>query len=98
MYTNMKLNQEMVAMLAAEAEVAVARTQPEGVIFQMMDNFIYMARQPDGSTSHYTKGKDGKFHVPGELTVVEKSVQYNMYIVQHAETSSQCRRGLPNAQ
>ena len=35
MYTNMKLNQEMVAMLAAEAEVAVARTQPEGVIFQV---------------------------------------------------------------
>ena len=77
--SNMKLNQEMVAMLAKEVEVAVARAEPEGVIVQMMDNFVYMARQPDGSTSHHTKGKDGKFHVPGELILVEKSVQYNMY-------------------
>ena len=72
--SNMKLNHEMVAMLAKEVEVAVARAQPEGVIVQMMDNFVYMARQPDSSTSHHTKGKDGKFHVPGELILVEKSV------------------------
>ena len=73
--TNMKLNREMVAVLAAEVEEAVSRAQPEGVIFQMMDNFIFMARQPDGSTTHHRWGQDSKFHVPGELIVVEKSVQ-----------------------
>ena len=38
-----------------------------------------MAKKLDGSTGHHVKGSDGVYHVPGELILAAKDVQYNVY-------------------
>ena len=76
---NWKPEAEAVRELVASVEAVVMNTAPDGVIFQLLDNVLYMAKKLDGSTGHHVKGSDGVYHVPGELILAAKDVQYNVY-------------------
>ena len=56
------------------------RTELEGanytaIIFQILDNNIYFARQEDGGLSPAKKQADGIYHVEGDLVVADKAAQ-----------------------
>ena len=53
--------------------------QTGATVFQILDNLLYMGRQPDGTISHAKRDKDRKFHVIGDLVIAGKEAQYKLY-------------------
>ena len=50
---NWKPEAEAVRELVASVEAVVMNTAPDGVIFQLLDNVLYMAKKLDGSTGQW---------------------------------------------
>ena len=68
-----------VETLARLVREQIHSERPDFVVFQMLDNVLYMARGEDGTTSQPTLGEDGKHHVEGELVLAGKDVQVKIY-------------------
>ena len=66
-----RLNAENVAATAKSLEEAVTLNPRATVIFQMMDSSIYFASSEEVETILPKRGKDGKFHVDGELVLAD---------------------------
>jgi len=77
--TNWTPSKEGVADLAAHVRRAVDVNHPDAVVFQMMDNIVYLARDPLGVTTQPKRGEDGIYHVKGELVLAHRDVQFSIY-------------------
>ena len=77
--TNWLPTKDGVVDLVAHVRRAVELDNPDVVIFYMLDNIVYLARDPLGVTSQPKRGADGKYHVKGELVLAQKETQFNIY-------------------
>jgi hypothetical protein len=67
---------------AAMAKLAAADPAPDLIVYQFLDNNIYFVAKEDGSLSLPAKGKDGRYHVQGELAVATRGqVEHILKIV-----------------
>ena len=57
----------------------VEAEKPDFVVFQLLDNVLYLAQAEDGTTTQPTRGDDGRFHIEGELILASKDVQIRIY-------------------
>jgi hypothetical protein len=54
------------------AEIERQEIAPDLIVYQVLDNNAFFSATSDGSLSLPTKGKDGRYHVRGELKVASK--------------------------
>ena len=77
--TNWKPGPDAVYALEEHVKNGVATVLPEVVVFEMLDNLIYLGRRPDGTTNLPTRDEKGIYHVTGDLIVASKEIQFNIY-------------------
>ena len=77
--TNWRPAPEAVEALVDHVKNAVGVGDPEVVVFELLDNLVYLGRQPDGSTELPKRGAGGIYHVRGELTIAQRDIQLNIY-------------------
>ena len=76
--TNWKPSKESVEILAGHVKTSVEGERPLAIVFQMLDNLLYMGRKIDGTTKQAAKDKKGQFHIEGDLVLAPKEVQLNL--------------------
>ena len=67
--TNWSPAPDAVDALVDHVKNAVAVGDPEVVVFELLDNLVYLGKQPDRSTELPKRGAGGIYHVQGELTI-----------------------------
>jgi len=77
--TNWIPTMDAVAALATHVKDAVAKENSEVLVFHMLDNILYLARNAYGSAVQPRRGADGQYHIEGDLVLAHKDVQYNIY-------------------
>ena len=77
--TNWSPTKDAVADLSAHVRRAVEVNNPDTVVIYLLDNIVYLARDPLGVTSQPKRGGDGKYHVKGDLVLAQKETQFNIY-------------------
>jgi len=77
--TNWKPSPEAVSELEEHIRRGVDTFSPECVVFEILDNLVYLGRAPDGTTTLPKRDSNGIYHVCGDLIVADKTVQYNLY-------------------
>jgi len=77
--TNWKPSPLAVETVEGHIKTAVAVEAPVTVVFEILDNLVYLGRNQDGTTQLPKRDEQGVYHVGGELVVAEKEVQYNLY-------------------
>jgi hypothetical protein len=69
-----RITETAVAELSAELADKISDLDPKKniILVQLLDNSCYECKTQDGDRVLPKRGKDGKFHVPGELRVIGK--------------------------
>ena len=78
---NWKAADETVSVVEGHILRGISAEEPETVVYQMLDNLVFLGRRVDGTTELPKRSASGIYHVSGELIVVSKEVQYNLYKV-----------------
>ena len=78
---NWKAADETVAVVAEHIKGGVESVEPEVVVFELLDNLVFLGRRVDGTTELPKRSANGIYHISGELIVASKEVQYNLYKV-----------------
>ena len=77
--TNWKPSAETVEVMASHVTNGCSIDSPDTVVFELLDNLLYLGRNEDGTTTLPTRGQNGVYHVKGALYVAHKETQYHMY-------------------
>ena len=78
---NWKAADETVSVVEGHIASGVQTVEPEVVVYELLDNLVFLGRKLDGTTELPKRTADGIYHIPGELIVASKDVQYNLYKV-----------------
>ena len=65
--------------LVKQIEEAMAVSEPEVVVFEMLDNLLYMGKNQEGETRHSKWDKHRVYHVVGDLIMASKESQLSIY-------------------
>ena len=65
--------------LVKQIEEAMTVSEPEVVVFELLDNLLYMGRNQEGETRHSKRDKPGVYHVVGDLILATKESQLSIY-------------------
>jgi hypothetical protein len=76
---NWRATSNSVASLLTEVKKALQEYTCEAVILQLLDNSVYLCKADDGSLTPSLKGKDGKYHVAGDLVIASKERQFEIF-------------------
>lgn len=60
-------------------QMAEMQEENVAVVFQLLDNNVYMALTEEGSLIPSRMGQDGKYHVDGALVMASKEMQFNTF-------------------
>jgi hypothetical protein len=77
--TNWKPGPDAVDALEEHVKSGIASQSPECVIYELLDNLVFLGRSADGTTTLPKRDAKGIYHVSGDLIVADKQVQLNLY-------------------
>ena len=78
---NWRAADETVAVIEDHIIKGIQAEDPETVVYQLLDNLVFLGRKLDGTTELPKRSASGIYHVAGDLIVASKDVQYNLYKV-----------------
>jgi hypothetical protein len=76
---NWRITRENVENLASRVSCAIAETDPDVVVLQLLDGSCYFAKGEDGSRTLPRKHADGKYHIVGEMVVCPAEIQTEQF-------------------
>jgi hypothetical protein len=77
-----RISETSVADLSAELADKISDLDPKKnvILVQLLDNSCYECKTPEGDRILPKRGKDGRFHVPGELRVIGKDTLWEHFL------------------
>jgi hypothetical protein len=76
---NWRITKASVESLATNLRQQIEAEEPETIIFELLDNSVFVGKQEDGSRLLPKKESDGKYHIQGEVQVCARDVQLEQF-------------------
>jgi hypothetical protein len=76
---NWRITRASVESLATNLRRQIEAEEPETIVFELLDNSVFVGKQEDGSRLLPKKEADGRYHIQGEVQVCARDVQLEQF-------------------
>jgi hypothetical protein len=76
---NWRITRASVESLATNLRRQIEAEEPETIVFELLDNSVFVGKQEDGSRLLPKKEADGRYHIHGEVQVCARDVQLEQF-------------------